>query len=93
VALTYGPFELGGRARFDTWRGIEGRDEKQEQITKEIPLADQRIMFRGHASARIDGTPLVVEAAVRRSTRTGEVGDVRASRSETQVMGTVGALF
>jgi hypothetical protein len=93
VTLGYGPFELGGRARLETWRGIEGRDEQQERIAKEIQLADQRILFHAHASTRLAGTPLVVEASARRSTRVGEVGDVRASRSEVQVLGTVGALF
>jgi hypothetical protein len=93
VTLGYGPFEVGGRARLETWRGIEGRDENQERIAKEIPLSDQRIMLRTHASARVPGTPLLVEGAFRRSTRVGEVGEVRASRSETQILGTVGALF
>jgi hypothetical protein len=86
-------FELGGRVALDTWRGLEGVDEQQSSITHEIPLSDRRIDMRVWAAARIPRTPFRFELMGRRRMRFGEVGEVRASQSESSLYATGGLVF
>ncbi len=93
LGVGWGPLDVFGRARLDTWQGIGGFDENQERIKREIPLADRRMSVTGGAAVTIPGTGLRVGALGRRQVRAGEVGEVRASRSEAQILGTVSVLF
>ena len=93
LSIGYGPLDVYARARLDTWQGISGFDDNQRQITREIPLTDRRVLLAGGAAVTVPGTALRLGAMVRRQTRAGEVGEVRASRSEAQLLGTVGVLF
>lgn len=85
--------ELGGRVALDTWRGLAGVDEQQDTITREIQLSDRRIDVRAWAAARIPRTPFRFELMGRRRMRFGEVGEVRASQSESSLYATGGLVF
>ena len=93
VSFGYGPLDVTARARLDTWQGIGGFDENQQRIKVEIPLTDRRVSLLGAATLTIPGTGLRVGTSIQRRTRVGEVGEVRAARSEAQILGTAGLLF
>ncbi len=93
LRLGLGPFDWGGRAALDSWRGIEGFDEQQQTITKEISLADQRLDLRTWFGAKVPGTPFRFELLGRRRIRAGVVGDGRTKQGESSLYGTAGVVF
>lgn len=88
-----GPLDWGGRAALDSWRGIEGFDEQQQTITKEISLADQRVDMRMWFGAKVPHTPFRIELLGRRRIRAGDVGDGRILQGESSLYGTAGVVF
>jgi hypothetical protein len=93
VELRFASFELGSRIALDTWRGLEGFDEQQASIVREIPLSDQRVDLRAWLAARLSPTPLRLELMAVRRTRTGDVGDTHAAQAENTLFATSGLVF
>ena len=93
IELGWKTLELGGKATFDGWRGIEGYDEQQQTISHEIPLSDQRVDLRTWIAARLPSTPLRLEILARRRLRMGDVGDVRVTTGETSIYAMGGLVF
>jgi hypothetical protein len=91
LTAAYGPFELGGRARFDSLRALEGFDEKVRGVT--VPIVDQRAI--GGAFVRFEvprtGIALRVELETRR--REGHVGGQGEAKDEVAFTGTTGWRF
>jgi hypothetical protein len=85
--------DIGGRIALDTWRGVEGYDEQQYSITQEIQLSDRRVDMRAWAGVAIPRTPLRLELMARKKIRLGEVGEVRATESESSLYATGGLVF
>jgi hypothetical protein len=93
VSLTYGAFELGGRARLDSFAGIRGFDEQQDRIAHEHVLADRRVELAASVTYRLPGTHFIASLEGRRLGRMGDVGEVHTSRSELSLGGTLGLRF
>lgn len=93
VELGWKSLDAGGRFAVDTWRAIQGFDEQQQTITREIGMADRRLDMRAWLGLRVPSTPLRVEALGRRRVRSGEVGDVRGTQGESSLFGSVGVVF
>jgi hypothetical protein len=93
LELGWRALEAGGKITLDTWRGLEGFDELQPSITHEIPLADRRVDMRAWVGLRVPRTPLRLELMGRQRVRIGDVGEVRASQSESSLYATGGLVF
>ena len=93
LELGYELLDAGGRVALDTFRGIEGFDEQQVTIAREVPLSDYRIDARGWFGARIPSLGLRFELAGVKRTRAGHIGEVASRRSDASVEATVQMLF
>ncbi len=93
VDLRYGAFELGGRVRVDSYQGIEGVDHVQERIKTEIPLADRVVQLRAWTAVTVPKTVLRLAISGEHRERTGSVGEVKTSQSESSLSGQVGMRF
>lgn len=85
LALGIGPLEVGGRARVDTIRLLEGYDEKPR--APQLSIADRRVVGGVWAGVTIPSTGWGIRLDAETRQREGNVGDGRASQSEVAFMG------
>ena len=85
LALGVGPLEVGGRARVDTIRLLDGFDEKPR--APQLSIADRRVVGGVWAGVTIPSTGWGIRLDAETRQREGNVGDGRASQSEVAFMG------
>ena len=93
VELGWRALDGGARLSVDTFRAIQGLDEQQQTITREIGMADRRLDMRAWLGFTVPRTPLRLELLARRRVRSGEVGDVRVTGAESSLFGSAGLVF
>ncbi len=85
LALGVGPVEIGGRARVDTIRPLEGYDEKPRAALASI--SDRRVVGGVWAGVVIPRTGWGIRLDAETRQREGSVGEGRASQDEVAFMG------
>ena len=79
--------------RADTFRAIEGLDEANAIVDRNIDIADRRAFGRAAFAWEPSFAPLRLALAGELGTRAGQIGAVHAARDETSLAATVGARF
>lgn len=93
VEVKLGAFALDASLRLDTYRAIEGLDEKGDTNAAPITISDRRSLMRASLAWQPSWAALRLAIGGQRATRAGDVGPVHASRSETSLFGTLGLVF
>ncbi len=93
LELQWRTLRLEGRMRADTFRAIEGLDEANAIVDRNIDIADRRAFGRAAVAWEPRFAPLRLAFAGEMGTRAGQIGSVHASRDETSLAATVGARF
>jgi hypothetical protein len=79
-----GPVTLGGAASLSYHESIDGLDSYQDELTADVHCTDTWLRFDVRAGVAIPGTPLLVEATARWSSRRGTVDDTVATGSDAR---------
>lgn len=94
VEVAWRNVRLKTELRVDSFRAIQGVDENEGQgVDDSIRIDDRRFLTKTTLSYTPPKTPLRLSVDVSRGERSGRVGEISASRIETSLGGSIGAVF
>lgn len=86
-------FQLGGQLHISDWHAILGLDDDETKLTHDVPRNDRHMRLGGYLAYGFahDHVRLAFDAA--QLARWGSVAEIRESRRETMVSGSLGVVF
>jgi hypothetical protein len=84
LEASVGPVTIGTAASLHYHESIEGLDRYEDELTNDVHASDTWFRFDTRLGLAVPGTPLIVEATGRWSSRRGVIGDTVTKGTDTR---------